>query len=193
MHMAKPSDASTLSGFSGASLDQALESVAAGDRDAFAEVYQRTSVKLLGVCRRILPERQEAEEVLQDIYLTVWRRAGAFDATRGSAMTWLITLARNRAVDRLRAGARRPTDPIEYADHVADSAPDAEASAIASDDAERLAYCMGRIDTGDAGLIRTAFFEGATYTELAERVARPLGTIKSRIRRALIALRECLA
>ena len=174
-------------------LDQALENVASGDRDAFAEVYRRTSVKLLGVCRRILPERQEAEEVLQDIYLTVWRRAGAFDATRGSAMTWLITLARNRAVDRFRASGRRPTDPIEYADNVADPTPDAETRAIATDDAERLAFCMGQIDTTDAGLIRTAFFEGATYTELAERVARPLGTIKSRIRRALIALRECLA
>lgn len=115
--MAKSSDASTNSGFSrpgfsGSGLDQALENIALGDRDAFAEVYRRTSVKLLGVCRRILPERQEAEEVLQDIYLTVWRRAGAFDATRGSAMTWLITLARNRAVDRLRASGRRPTDPI---------------------------------------------------------------------------------
>jgi RNA polymerase sigma factor (sigma-70 family) len=198
MHMAKSSDASTnsgfsRSGFSGSGLDQALENIASGDRDAFAEVYRRTSVKLLGVCRRILPERQEAEEVLQDIYLTVWRRAGAFDATRGSAMTWLITLARNRAVDRLRASGRRPTDPIEYADHVADPAPDAETQAIALDDSARLTFCLGQIDGTDASLIRTAFFEGATYTELAERVARPLGTIKSRIRRALVSLRECLA
>ena len=108
-------------------------------------------------------------------------------------MTWLITLARNRAVDRLRASGRRPTDPIEYADHVADPTPDAETQDIALDDAERLTFCLGQIDSTDAGLIRTAFFEGATYTELAERVARPLGTIKSRIRRALISLRECLA
>ena len=108
-------------------------------------------------------------------------------------MTWLITLARNRAVDRVRASGRRPTDPIEYADHVADPTPDAETQAIALDDTERLAFCLGQIDSTDAGLIRTAFFDGATYTELAERVARPLGTIKSRIRRALISLRECLA
>ncbi|KUR75692.1 sigma-70 family RNA polymerase sigma factor [Novosphingobium sp. FSW06-99] len=175
------------------SLDRALEAVAGGDRTAFELVYQRTSVKLFGVALRILPERQEAEEVLQEVYLTVWRRAGAFDPARGTAMTWLITLARNRALDRLRQSRRRPSDPIELAGEVADPEPDAEQQAMASDEAGRIAWCLDRLDGDDARMIRTAFFEGASYADLATRAARPLGTIKSRIRRALIRLKECLA
>jgi len=175
------------------SIDAMLMRVAEGDRAAFELIYHRTSAKLFGVCLRVLPVRQEAEEVLQEIYLTVWRRAGSFDPARGGAMTWLITLARNRAVDRLRSGGRRVSAPIELADAIPDPAPDAEAHVIAADDTGRLAHCLGRLDAGDAGLIRTAFFEGASYAELAERCARPLGTIKSRIRRALLSLRTCLA
>jgi RNA polymerase sigma-70 factor (ECF subfamily) len=175
------------------SLDRVLEAVAAGDRAAFEAVYRRTSVKLFGVVLRILPERQEAEEVLQEVYLAVWRRAGAFDPARGTAMTWLITLARNRALDRLRASRRRPSDPIELADEVADPEPDAETQVLALDEATRISYCLERLDGDDARLIRTAFFEGASYADLAARAARPLGTIKSRIRRALIRLKACLA
>jgi len=175
------------------SLELALEAVANGDRSAFELIYRRTSVKLFGVALRILPERQEAEEVLQEVYLAVWRRAGAFDPARGTAMTWLITLARNRALDRLRMSRRRPTDPIEWADDVADPEPDAETQVLAKDEAGRIAWCLDRLDGGDARLIRTAFFEGASYADLATRTTRPLGTIKSRIRRALIRLKDCLA
>ena len=175
------------------SLEQALEAVATGDRAAFGVVYQRTSVKLFGVVLRILSERQEAEEVLQEVYLAVWRRAGAFDPARGTAMTWLITLARNRALDRLRVSRRRRSDPIELADDAPDPAPDAETLVLAQDEAGRIAWCLDRLDGDDARLIRTAFFEGASYAELATRAARPLGTVKSRIRRALIRLKDCLA
>jgi RNA polymerase sigma factor (sigma-70 family) len=173
-------------------LAETLVQVAAGDRAAFEEIYRRTSVKLFGVCLRILPVRQEAEEALQEAYLAVWRRANAFDPARGSAMTWLITLTRNRAVDRLRAGGKALTAPIELAAEVADTAPLASTLAEAGEDEQRLAYCMGTLDGGEAELIRTAFFDGATYAELAERAATPLGTIKSRIRRALLKLRDCL-
>jgi RNA polymerase sigma-70 factor (ECF subfamily) len=176
-----------------ANLDDTLEAVAAGNRAAFESLYQRTNVKLFGVALRILPERQEAEEVLQEVYLAVWRRAGAFDPARGTAMTWLITLTRNRALDRLRATRRRPADPIELAGDVPDPEPDAEARALAGDEATRIAWCLDRLDHDDARLIRTAFFEGASYADLATRASRPLGTIKSRIRRALIRLKACLA
>ena len=175
------------------SLENALEAVANGDRAAFELVYRRTSVKLFGIASRILPERQEAEEVLQEIYLAVWRRAGAFDPARGTAMTWLITLARTRALDRFRATRRRPSDPIELADNVPDAEPDAETQVLAQDEAGRIGWCLDRLDGDDARLIRTAFYEDASYAELAQRAARPLGTIKSRIRRALIRLKECLA
>ena len=184
---------STSSATDAASLAVTLHRVAEGDRAAFEEVYRRTSVKLFGVCLRILPVRQEAEEALQEAYLSVWRRAGSFDATKGSAMTWLITLTRNRAVDRLRSGGKVASAPIELADEVADPAPTASTLLEIGEDERRLAHCLGTLEGGDARLIRTAFFEGSTYAELATRAAAPLGTIKSRIRRALLKLRECLS
>jgi len=131
--------------------------------------------------------------VLQEAYLSVWRRAASFDAARGSAMTWLITLTRNRAVDRLRAGRKVITTTIDLADMVADERPLASTVMETSEDQARLAYCVGTLEKGDAVLIRTAFFEGSTYAELATRASIPLGTIKSRIRRALMKLRDCLA
>ncbi len=175
------------------SLALALRRTGEGDRLAFEDVYHRTCVKLFGVCLRILPVRQEAEEALQDAYLLVWQRASAFDASRGSAMTWLITLTRNRAIDRLRAKGKIATAPLDLAGEVADPAPDATVMIDASQDEQRLALCLGRLEGGDATLIRTAFFDGSTYAELAARASAPLGTIKSRIRRALLKLRACLS
>lgn len=184
---------STGSDIDAASLAVTLERVADGDRSAFEEVYRRTAVKLFGVCLRILPMRQEAEEALQEAYLLVWRKAATFDATKGSAMTWLITLTRNRAVDRLRGAGRFVAGPIELADQVPDPAPAASTRLEISQDERRVAECIEMLGAGDAALIRTAFFEGATYADLAQRAAKPLGTIKSRIRRALLMLRDCLS
>ena len=174
-------------------LGDALLRVAQGDRAAFEEVYRLTSAKLFGVCLRILSVRSEAEEVLQEAYLAVWNRAGSFDPARGSAMTWLITLTRNRAVDRLRAGGetRRVVSP-ELAEAVADPAPLPPELIDDARTSRRLAECLAQLETGDAGLIRTAFFEGLSYAALAQRIAAPLGTVKSRIRRALLKLRACL-
>lgn len=182
----------TISDMSAVSLATALQNVATGDRAAFEEVYRRTSVKLFGVCLRILPVRHEAEEALQEAYLQVWRRAGAFDASRGTAMTWLITLTRNRAIDRLRSGGKIATSPIELAAEVSDDAPSAPQILEMGEDEQRLAHCLGTLENAEHHLIRTAFFEGSTYAELAARASTPLGTIKSRIRRALLKLRDCL-
>ena len=176
-----------------AALAGALRRTGAGDRAAFEEVYRRTSAKLFSVCLRILPGRQEAEEALQEAYLAIWRRAATFDEARGGAMAWLITLTRNRAVDRLRAGGRLETTTIDLADTVPDPAPDAEMLLAIDGDERQLARCLGTLDPQESRLIRAAFFEGATYAELATRSATPLGTIKSRIRRALMRLRDCLA
>jgi RNA polymerase sigma-70 factor (ECF subfamily) len=174
-------------------LSDALMRVAGGDRAAFEEVYRRTSVKLFGVCLRILSVRQEAEEALQEAYLAVWHRAGSYDPARGTAMTWLITLTRNRAVDRLRSGGKAVWAPIELAADMPDDRPIASVLVEAGEDERRLAQCLDTLDGGDSGLIRTAFFQGATYAEIADRSTTPLGTIKSRIRRALLKLRDCLA
>ena len=174
------------------SLIEALRKVASGDRLAFEDVYRRTSAKLFGVCLRILPERSQAEEALQEAYLSIWQRAASFDEARGTAMTWLISLTRNRAIDRLRAGGRIAAAPIELASEIPDQTPDAFAIAGMAEDERRLATCISGLETRDAQFIRTAFIEGASYPELAERAGIPLGTLKSRIRRALLKLRDCL-
>src|SRR5215472_5854839 len=107
-------------------LAAALARVAAGDRAALRLVYQDTSAKLFGVCLRILNDRGEAEDVLQDVYVTVWRKAATFDPSRASPITWMVAIARNRAIDRLRASAvSRRAEPIENAEAVRDEAPSA--------------------------------------------------------------------
>jgi RNA polymerase sigma-70 factor (ECF subfamily) len=176
----------------GATLDELMTAVAAGEVAAFEEVYRRTSAKLFGVCLRILPERHEAEDALQTVFLSVWRHAARFDARRGTPMTWLLTLARNRAIDRLRANRAVAELPIMVAETVPDPAPIASDLIDVAGEARRLRECLDGLDRDDAGFIRTAFFEGSTYAELAVRAKLPLGTLKSRIRRALLGLRDCL-
>jgi RNA polymerase sigma-70 factor (ECF subfamily) len=175
-----------------AQLAAALVEAGRGDRAAFETVYRRTSAKLFGVCLRIFGDRTDAEEALQDAYITIWNSAATFDPSRASPITWLATVTRNRAIDRLRASGKAGLAPIEEAFEIADSAPLAEAQLLARDEDRALAGCIETLEGRDAAFIRAAFLAGATYAELAERDAMPLGTVKSRIRRALIKLRECL-
>lgn len=171
----------------------AIVAVAAGDRAAFERLYRATSSKLFGVCLRVLPDRDEAEDVLQEVYATVWRKAEQFDASRASAVTWLAMIARNKAIDRLRANpSRLHAAPIEWADNVPDPAPSPLSVTEHVTDSTRLNTCMEQLDTRRRSLIRTAFFDGATYEELAARIGSPLGTVKSWIRRGLQQLRACL-
>jgi len=174
-------------------LAEALGRTAQGDRAAFRRVYEATSAKLLGVCLRILSDRQLAEDVLQDTYLTVWKRAGAFDPARASPITWLVTIARNRSIDRLRSGGPvRKAVSVDDALEVADGAPLASERVEQGDEARRLNGCLDELDEKVARCIRTAFFEGVTYEVLAEREGAPLGTMKSWIRRGLQRLKACL-
>lgn len=169
-----------------------MRRIADGDQAAFAEVFQRTSAKLFGLCLRILPTRGEAEDALQDVYLTVWRRAAAFDRSRGAAWPWLITITRNCAIDRLRATRPAIQASLDDASMIPDPMPLASDMLLKREQEQRLAECLGQLDERDAHLIRTAFLKGATYPELAQRLGYPLGTVKSRIRRALLRLRDCL-
>lgn len=168
-----------------------LRQSAAQDRRAFSALYQRTSSKLFGVCLRMLRERGEAEDVLQNVYITVWRRAESFDSTRATAMTWLITLARNQCIDRLRQHREEPLDDV-VADNLADPMPGPAAAGEASQDRQRLERCLDTLAEQQKSAVRAAFFSGATYNELAERCGVPLATMKSWIRRSLIRLRACL-
>lgn len=174
-------------------LARLLERVAGGDGAAFESLYRATSSKLFGVCLRVIPDRQEAEDVLQEVFTTVWRKAAQFDASRASPITWLAMIARNRAIDRLRsAPASQRHAPIEVAEAIADAGPTPSEDAETSQDASRLGSCLDQLEPKRRTLIRTAFFEGATYEELAQRIGSPLGSVKSWIRRGLLQLRACL-
>lgn len=171
----------------------ALARIPGGDRTALQTVYRLTSAKLFGVCLRILGERSEAEDVLQEVYLTVWRKAGDFDAARASPMTWLIAIARNRAIDRLRASRQsRNMAQIDAADDVADATPRADVMLEGAESSARLHDCLGELADHENKALRGAFFDGNTYEELATRMRVPLGTMKSWIRRAMIKLKDCL-
>lgn len=166
--------------------------IAGGDRAALRQLYQATSAKLFAVCLRILSNRDESEDVLQEVYLTIWRRADRFEAGRASVMTWISTIARNRAIDRLRA--RGPLAVAAQIDdmEIADKTPGAESILEVAQSVEALNDCLSQLDDRTQSVIRTAFFEGVTYEALALRLDTPLGTIKSWIRRGLLKLRGCL-
>ena len=173
-------------------LVQALVAVGDDDRAAFATLYQLTSAKLFGICLRICGERQAAEDVLSEVYLTIWRRAGAFEPGRASPISWLATIARNRAIDWVRANSRHRTAPADAIADMADERPLASEAMLADEQQQRLHLCLDQLDDRQRGAIRTAFFDGLTYAELATRQAVPLGTVKSWVRRGLMRLKDCL-
>lgn len=169
-----------------------LAGIAREDRAALERLYTCTSAKLFGVCLRILDDRAHGEEALQETFVTVWRHASAFDPSRGTAMTWLMTLARNAAIDRRRQIARTTDQPLPPAVEVPDPAPDPLAAILSVEERRRLHDCLDALQERDRQFIAASFLEGSSYPELAERTATPLPTVKSRIRRALLKLRECM-
>ena len=175
-----------------ARLADALVRAGRGERSAFEQVYRATSAKLFGVCLRIFSDRNEAEEALQDAYLTIWNKAASFEAGRASPISWLVAVTRNRAIDRLRARGKVGLASLDEAAEIADPAPLADARLQADGEDRVLKGCIEDLERRDAHFIRCAFMGGATYAELAEREGEPLGTVKSRIRRALLKLRACM-
>lgn len=176
-----------------AELTAAMQRLAAGDEAALDQIYRATSAKLFGICLRILNDTKEAEDALQDVYVSLWKRADRFDPERASPISWLATFARNRAIDRLRTGkVRKGAVPVDEAMELPDQAPLAEALLIDDERNERIHHCIETLQDNQRDNIRTAFFDGATYAELAEQADVPLGTMKSWIRRGLQNLRKCL-
>lgn len=173
-------------------LNRVLLRTAQGDREAFAQLYRRTSPQLFGVCSRMLADRCEAEEVLQEAYVSIWQRGGSFDPSRARAMTWLVALVRNKAIDRLRQHQHVSVEPTFEIEAIADEDPTPAARAQSSEEYRRLEECMDELEPQQRGSIRAAFFSGVTYAALAERAKVPLGTMKSWIRRGLLQLRVCL-
>jgi len=173
-------------------LNRLLVQTGRNDQKAFAELYKRSSSKLFGVCLRMLRDRSEAEEVLQETYTTVWRRAAGFDQAKASAITWLITLARNKAIDRLRQHREVLMDDPSQLEQAVDDQPTPADGAQTSQEYQRLQSCLNELEPQQRDSVREAFFTGATYNEIATRSQVPLGTMKSWIRRSLMQLRICL-
>ncbi len=174
-------------------LKLAMARLADGDRSALEDIYRATRVKLFGICLRILGDRKEAEDALQDVYVNLWQKADRYDPTRASPISWLATFARNRAIDRLRTGkVRGGAVPVEEASPLPDEAPLADALLVDAEQTAQIHTCLKGLDENAQEHIRAAFFDGKTYAQLAENADVPLGTMKSWIRRGLQKLRACL-
>jgi RNA polymerase sigma-70 factor (ECF subfamily) len=173
-------------------IERLLGRCALGDRTAFGRLYDLAAPKLFGVCLRILGNRGDAEEAAQEAFVRIWQKAGAFRSDRGSGPGWIVAIARNAAIDRLRA-RRAPTRDIAAMVDLADPGPTPEASAAAADERRRIEDCLAALPADRALAVRAAYLGGHTYEELARHFDVPLNTIRTWLRRALIALRKCLA
>jgi len=178
-------------------LAQLLARVALADQRAFAELYRQTSTHLYAVALRILREPPQADEILQEAYVSVWHHAGTYVAARSQPLTWLTSIVRNRCLDQLR---RRELDTFPLTssaddepafDPPADSPTPAELL-IAGADAQSVRDCVDTLDAGPKQAIALAFFQGLSHAELAAHLREPLGTVKSWVRRGLERLKRCL-
>ncbi|HEY3027393.1 MAG TPA: sigma-70 family RNA polymerase sigma factor [Pyrinomonadaceae bacterium] len=170
--------------------NELLRAVARGDESALAGIYDRYRLILFGLIVRILHSREEAEDVLQEVFLQVWRRAADFDEARGRAFTWLVTVARSRALDRLRALGSRAR--LAEAAPVPQQVGDAAEEAFQSEQAEVVRRALAQIPADQRQALLLAYFEGLTQMEIAARLGAPLGTVKTRMRAGMIRLRKIL-
>jgi RNA polymerase sigma-70 factor, ECF subfamily len=163
--------------------------IRAGEQSAMSELYDRYSSVVYGVALRVLQDAAAAEDVLQDIFLQLWRKPEAFDSSRGSMVAWLAVIARHRAIDRLRQ--RRPETDIE--DVVIAGDTDLRDETERSLVIEKVRAAMGEMNEDQRKALELAYFQGLTHREIAEKTGEPLGTIKTRIRSGLQLLRERFA
>lgn len=168
-----------------------LARIALRDRTAFQDLWNRTSAKLFGVCLRILKNRSEAEDALQEIYVKIWRKAESYAPSHYSPMTWLISIARNEAIDRLRARKPAAVD-IEEVYDLASDAPNPEKAAMDASDRMQIDACLEELQPDHAAAVQGAYLEGYSYQELADKYEIPVNTMRTWLRRSLLKLKECL-
>jgi RNA polymerase sigma factor (sigma-70 family) len=183
-------------------LAQLLARAGLGDRAAFGRLYERSSGHLFAVVLRIQRDRALAEDLLQDIYVSVWKAAGTFDAARSQPLTWLTHIARHRAIDSLRRARTQPQllsssrpdddDQPDPADKLASDAPGPLDLLGRASDARDLSHCMQHLSAPQRQSVALAFFDGLSHAEVAAQLQEPLGTVKSWVRRALATLKNCL-
>jgi len=181
-----------------------LARVALGDRAAFARLYQRTAPRLLGQILRVERNRNAAEEVLQDVYVKVWKSAGSFEGRLSQPATWLGSIARNAAIDSLRRRQAQPRtvsttvygddehDDRDLLQEFASQDPGPDQRREQADEVLALRRCLGLLSGEQSQAVALAFYQGLSYAEVAEHLTQPLGTVKSWVRRGLIALKGCL-
>lgn len=175
-------------------LEEMIARTGLGDRDAFAALYEATSAKLHAVCLSVLKDRPEAEEALQEVYIKIWQSAGRYAVNGLSPMTWLITIARNRSIDRLRSRGSDPfSSPVEDAMAVASSEPTAETATIRAQERKMLDECLAKLEDTQANAVRAVYLEGMTYADLAKREDMALNTVRSWLRRSLLRLKDCVS
>ena len=175
--------------------DQAsLARVARGDQSAFADLYDRHARLVYSLALRILQNRADAEEIVQEVFAQVWAQAGRYDASRGSVAAWMLMLTRSRAIDRLRAQRVRPETAAD-----ADAAENVMIAAaqdldlLSAEQVTRLQRALKELPDPQRTALELAYYEGLTHVEVAARLGEPLGTVKTRIRQAVITLRQALA
>ena len=169
-----------------------IAATARADRDGFRTLYHTTSAKLFGICLRILRDRSEAEDAVQEVFTRIWLNARRYDAARARGMTWLIAIARNHAIDRLRARPAPHARDDDTLAGIADPAPGAEANLVAKGEARRIADCFDLLEPARADAVRGAYLGGLSYEELSRRHDVPMNTMRSWLRRGLMKLKECL-
>jgi RNA polymerase sigma-70 factor, ECF subfamily len=172
-------------------IEHLIARVALGDRAAFSGLYDATSGKLFGVCMRVLNDRASAEDAVQDAYMKIWRHAARYSANGMSPMTWMITIARNTAIDRLRQ-TRASVDLADVADHLTAPGPTPEQSVVAAGEARRIAACLEALEADRGAAVRGAYLEGQSYADLAARFSVPLNTMRTWLRRSLQSLQACM-
>lgn len=173
-------------------LAEALRRVGTGEAVALREVYDLTCAKLFGICLRICGDREAAEDILQDVYVKIWRRAVTFDADRASPVSWLATIAHNAAIDWRRAHPAYDAFPGSALDAAPDDARRVDDAMVQGEEHARLLACLNGLEARQAEAIRSTFLEGLTYQQLADHLQTPLGTIKSWIRRGMSKLKVCM-
>jgi RNA polymerase sigma-70 factor (ECF subfamily) len=172
--------------------EELVHAIAQGDEQAFASLYDRYNSTLLGFLLRILNSKAEAEDVLQEVFIQVWQQAPAFDETRGRAFSWLMVIARSRALDRIRALNARERTVTKSSRETFEDVADANDEVIRSQESEMVRRALDQIPEAQRSALLLAYFEGLSQSEIAARTGEPLGTVKTRTRDGLRKLRRLL-
>ena len=173
----------------------ALARMARGEGEAVAELYDRHARPIYSLALRILGDATEAEDIVQEVFSQAWKQAARYSASRGAVGAWLLTLARSRAIDRLRAKRARPggVSDERVAGQLVDAGPPVDSLVLSSEQVARVRAALDELPLLQRAAIELAYYEGLTHAEIADRLEQPLGTVKTRIRLAMLKLRDVLA